>query len=57
MTLKYVKGEANIVADAISRMPIEMHEPSPTPQELETATCKLLGINDFMSVRQTAPSP
>ena len=50
--LKFIAGEANVVADAISRLPTEDHA-STDPARLEDELCSLLNVNDLY-VTETA---
>ena len=45
--LKFIAGEANIVADAISRLPFEQHDSTIPREQIELATCHLLGVNNL----------
>ena len=47
LTLKFIAGEANVVADAISRLPIEEHATPVSRDTLEQEVCTLLCISDL----------
>lgn len=45
--LKFIDGDANVVADAISRLPKEEHDSPPSIEALEAELCSLLEVNDL----------
>ena len=45
--LKFIAGEANIVADAISRLPMEAHETPLSKEQIELNLSELLNISDL----------
>ena len=47
ITLKFIAGEANTVADAISRLPMEAHETPPTAEQIELNLSELLKISEL----------
>ena len=47
LTLKHIEGEANIIADAISRLPKEEHVQPLSKEIRELELCTLLGINNL----------
>ena len=47
LTLKYIEGESNIVADAISRLPKEEHSQPISKEIRDLELCTLLGINEL----------
>ena len=49
LTLKYIEGEANIIADAISRLSKEEHAQPLSKEIHELELCTLLGINELLT--------
>ena len=47
ITLKFIAGEANKVADAISQLPMEAHETPPTEEQIELNLSELLNISEL----------
>ena len=51
--LKYIEGDANVVADAISRLPMEEHAKSVSRETHEKDLCMLLGLSDLFMTETT----